>query len=65
MLANGCCRANCQYLLCDCITVCVAGWLQQVRESLDEAGRLEVMQQLLEQVPARFWPDVNGQFGRD
>ena len=43
----------------------VAGWLQQVRESLDEAGRLEVMQQLLEQVPARFWPDVNGQFGRD
>lgn len=41
----------------------VAGWLQQVRESLDEAGRLEVMQRLLAQVPARFWPDVNGQFG--
>ncbi len=41
----------------------VSGWLQQVRESLDEAGRLEVMQRLLAQVPARFWPDVNGQFG--
>ncbi len=41
----------------------IADWLRQVRESLDEAGRLEVMQSALAGVPPRYWPDVNGQFG--
>lgn len=41
----------------------VAAWLQQVRETLDEAGRREVMEQSLATVPHAFWPDVNGNLG--
>jgi hypothetical protein len=38
----------------------IAAWLQQVRETLDEAGRLDIMERSLVNVPRTFWPDVNG-----
>lgn len=42
--------------------VIVAEWLLKVRETLDEAGRREVMARSLAQVPLAFWPDANGSF---
>lgn len=38
----------------------LAQWLQQVRASLDEAGRIKVLQSSLADVPAALWPDVDG-----
>lgn len=41
----------------------VGQWLQQVRESLDEEGRREVMQRMLHGIPEALWPNVDGMFG--
>ncbi|MDC6170702.1 CHAT domain-containing protein [Paucibacter sp. XJ19-41] len=37
-------------------------WLKNIRETLDEAGRLQVMKAMLADIPESAWPDVNGEF---
>ena len=37
-------------------------WLKNNRETLDEAGRLQVMKALLAGIHESAWPDVNGEF---